>query len=119
MVKTAAAPHARHGLLELDALGHQLAGLLHEQERGVALVEVPGRRRDAQRAQGTHSADAQDELLVEAHLTAPHVEDVADGPVALGVLLHVGVEQQERHTADLGQPDRGMDRPIRASPRRR
>ena len=61
--------------------GHQLAGLLDEHERRVALVEVPGRRLDAQGSQRAHAADAQDQLLVQPHLAAAHVQDVGDRPV--------------------------------------
>ncbi len=96
------------GVFERGAFGHQLARLLHEHERGVALVEVPDGRVDAQLAQGADAADAQDELLVQAHLAAAHVQDVGDGPVALSVLGHVGVEQQQRHAADLDQPHGGV-----------
>ena len=101
----------REGLLERSTLGHQLARLLHEHERGVALVEVPGCRGHAQLAQRTHAAHAEDELLVQAHLTPAYIEDVADGPVALDVLRHVGVEQQQGHAPDLHQPDGGVDGP--------
>ena len=103
--------HARRGgpargpSSRVDAGGHQLAGPLDEQERRVALVEVPGRGRDAQRAERPDAADAQDQLLVEAHLAAADVQDVGDRPVGLVVVGHVGVQQQQRHAADLGQPD--------------
>ena len=117
MVKTALARTCARASSSVGPLGHQLARLLHEHERGVALVEVPGRGSDAQLAQGAHAADAEDELLVQAHLAAAHVEDVADGPVALGVLGHVGVEQQQRHAADLHQPDGGVHGRDRAAPR--
>ena len=99
----------RERVVERGSLGHQLARLLHEHERGVALVEVPGRRGDAQLAQGADAADAEDELLVQPHLATAHVEDVADGPVALGVLGDVGVEQQQGYAADLYQPHRGVN----------
>ena len=44
-------PDLREGILDGHAGRDQLAGPLHQQERRVALVEVPGRRGDAQRAQ--------------------------------------------------------------------
>ena len=47
----------------------------------------------------------EDELLVEAHLAATDVQDVGDRPVLDRVLGDVGVEEQHRHPADLGQPD--------------
>ena len=101
--------HAAHRVLERDARRDELAGLLDEHERGVALVEVPGGWLDPEGAQRTHATDAEDHLLVQAHLAAPHVEDVADRPVVLGVVGHVGVEQQERDATDLREPDGGDD----------
>ena len=52
-----------------------------------------------------HAADAEQELLREPHLAAPGVEDVGDRAVGEVVLRHVGVEQEERHAADLRHPD--------------
>ena len=102
----AVAPDRRPGVLERLAGGDELAGALGEQERRVALVEVPDRRREAEGADRPDAADAQDELLVEAHLAAADVQDVRDRPVVVGVLRQVRVEQQDRHAADLGEPDR-------------
>ena len=98
--------------VEGDAGRDELARPLREQERRMALVQVPDGRGDAERAERAHPADAQDELLVEAHLAAADVEDVRDRPVGLGVLRDVGVEQEDRDPADLGDPDgdvRGRD----------
>jgi hypothetical protein len=87
----------------------KLARALEEQERGVPLVEVPDRRLDVQRAESAHAADAQDELLAQAHLATANVEDVGDRPVRLVIDRHVGVEQHDRHATDLRHPDRGVD----------
>jgi hypothetical protein len=87
----------------------QLASALDEHERGVALVEVPGRGLDAQCAQQPHAADAEDHLLVQAHLAATDVELVGDGAIGAVVLGDVGVHEQERHAPDLRQPDGGLD----------
>ena len=62
--------------------------------------------REPERADRPDAADAEHELLVEAHLAAADVQDVGDRPVGVGVLRHVRVEQQDRHAADLGEPDR-------------
>jgi len=91
----------------------QGAGTLHEQERGVAFVEVPDGRLDAQGLDGAHAAHAQDQLLVEAHLAAADVEDVGDRPVRLVVVGDVRIEQQDRHAADLDAPDGGREHPLR------
>ena len=97
------------GRLLVRTGGGQLARALDEQERRVALVEVPRRRRDAQRTEQPHAAHAEHHLLVQPHLPAADVELVGDGPVGALVLGDVRVEQQERHPSDLGQPDGGMD----------
>ncbi len=101
----------REGVLEGRPGGHQLAHPLHQQERRVALVEVPCRRLDAQGAQGTHAAHAEHDLLVQAHLAPADVQDVRDRTILRRVLRHVRVEQQEGHAAHLHPPDRALDRP--------
>ena len=83
-----------------------LAGPLGEEERRVALVEVPDRRRQPERPDRPDAADAEHELLVQAHLAAADVQDVGDRPVRVVVLGQVRVEQQDRDAPDLGQPDR-------------
>ena len=72
---------------------------------------------EAERPDGAHAADAQDELLVEAHLAAADVQDVGDRPVGVGVLGDVRVEQEDRHAADLGDPDRDGQVAARAARR--
>ena len=67
--------------------------------------QTAGWRPSARRARD--AADAQHELLVEAHLAAADVEDVRDGAVRVVVVGDVGVQQQHRHPADLGDPDGG------------
>ena len=100
----AVAPDLGPGLL-LGLTGRQvLAGPFGQQERGVALVQVPDRRREAEGADRADATDAEDQLLVEPHLPAADVQDVGDRPIREGVLGDVGVEQQHRHAPDLGQP---------------
>ncbi len=65
------------------------------------------------------AADAEDQLLVEPHLATAHVQDVGDRTVRLEVLGQVGVEEQHRHPADLGQPDRHVEFAVRAARRSR
>ena len=101
----AVAPDRGERVVEGPALRHELAGALREQERGVALVEVPDRGVEAQRPQRPDPADAEDELLVEPHLAAADVQDVGDRAVGVVVVGDVGVEQQHGHPADLDDPD--------------
>ena len=102
---------ARQGVVHRDGIHGQLTHPLDEHERRVALVEMPRLRLELERAQGAHAAHAQDHLLVQAHLAAADVQDVRDRAVGSVVVGYVGVEQQERHTADLREPHRAPHRP--------
>ena len=83
---------------------HQLADPLEPEEPGVALVGVEHLRIDPEGVEGAHAADAEEDLLAQAVLGLAAVEPVGDRPQVGGVLLHVGVEQVERHPPDLGPP---------------
>ena len=102
----AVAPDPWPRVVQLGAGGDVFARSFGQQERRVALVEMPDRRRQRERPDRPDAADAEDELLVQPHLATADVEDVRDRPVLDGVLGDVGVEQQDRHAADLGKPDR-------------
>ena len=106
--------HGLERLVEGHRLGaHELADPLDAEEAGVALVgvvDVGGRgagdaRPQPQRA---HAAHAEQHLLLQAQLAAAAVEALGDAARRLVVLVHVGVEQQQRHPADLGAPDVGV-----------
>jgi hypothetical protein len=91
----------------------EFADALQAEEAGVALVGVEdlggGVPADpAVGADGPHAADAQQHLLQQPMVGAAAVQPVGDVPRGLVVLLHVGVEQQQRHPADPGQPDLGV-----------
>ena len=75
-----------HACVEVFAGGHELAGPLGEQKRGVALVEVPDGRLEPERPDRPDPADPEHQLLVEAHLAAADVEDVGDRAVGVVVL---------------------------------
>ena len=64
-------------------------------------------------AQRADAADAEQQLLAEAVLRGAAVQAVGDLAVVVGVALDVGVEQQQRHPADLGDPDAGDQRRAR------
>jgi hypothetical protein len=87
-----------------------LAQQLEEQEGGVALVGVEDRGVHAERAQHAHAADAQDDLLAQAHGAVAAVEAVGDLLVLRGVAVDVRVHQVQRHAAHLHLPDRDLDR---------
>ena len=60
------------------------------------------------RAEGphrAHAADAEQQFLAQPVLAAATVQAVGDLVLCGLVLLHVRVEQEQRHPADLGQPD--------------
>ncbi len=67
----------------------------------------------AQGAQGANAADAQHHLLADAHLVIAAVELGRDQAVIGAVFLQVGVQQVERHAADLHPPDVHLE-PARA-----
>ncbi len=62
----------------------------------------------AARAHRPHAADAEQHLLEQPVLAAAAVEPVGDLALGRLVVLDVGVEQQQRHPADLGHPDAGV-----------
>ena len=107
-----ARPRHLQGGVEADALLlGELTDPLETQEAGVALVGVEdlgvGCARDAGVGpDGAHATDAEQHLLPQPVLGLAAVEPVGDvAQHLLGVVLDVGVEQQQRHPADLGDPD--------------
>ena len=88
----------------------ELTDALEAEEAGVALVGVEhlggcGAGEAGERADGAHAADAEEHLLAKPVLGVAAVQPVGDGADDLAVLLDVGVEQQQRDPADLGDPD--------------
>ncbi len=63
------------------------------------------------------AADAEHDLLLEAHLVAPAVEAGGDLAVRRLVLRKVRVEEEEGHAPDLGETDEQVDRPAREGDR--
>ena len=99
--------------------GHVLADPLDPEEPGVALVHVEdlGRRQPldlGERTDRAHTADPGQDLLFDAVLLVAAVEPVGDSAHVVLVLRNVGVQQEQRHPADLGDPDPGPQlRPFR------
>ncbi len=86
-----------------------LADSFEGHERGVSLVHVADRGRDAHRRQGLHAADAQQDLLADAQLAVAAVEAAGDHAVAAGVGGDVGVQQVQLDPADGDAPDLRLD----------
>ena len=81
----AAGPHGFDGLGERQPTGDVLADALEREEPGVTLVGVEDLRVQAERAQRTHAADAEDDLLAQPVLDVAAVEPVGDAG-GLGLL---------------------------------
>jgi hypothetical protein len=90
----------------------QAADALQAEEAGVALVGVEHLGLDPEGVQGPDPADAEQDLLAQAVLAAAAVQAVGDRPLGRAVLVHVGVEQQQRRPADLGPPDLGVEHAV-------
>ena len=98
--------HHFHGLGEDEALVlHQHPGPLEGGERRMALVHVHDRDLDAEGVEHFHAADAQDDLLLQAHLGIAAVELGGEPAVVLAVLFMVGIEHVDGDPADLDLPD--------------
>ena len=100
---------ALQGIFQSHSLGDEGAGPFHEQEGGVAFVQVPDCRRDAKGFECPDAAGPQHQLLVQAHLAAADIQDMRDGPVRLGIVRDVRVQQQDRHASYLDEPHRGVE----------
>ncbi len=86
------------------------------------LVHMAGGRRQPHRLQRPDAADAEDDLLGDAHLRIAAVQPAREFAVAWDVRLNVGVEEVERYLADLESPDFGdggapVERDVDAQPR--
>ena len=74
-------------------------------QSGVSLVAMIDVLLDAQLLEEQHTADAQENLLLEAVLPVTAIKSMGDGLVELGVHLVVGVKKIELHTADVDAPN--------------
>ena len=74
----------------------------------MALVGVEHLGVGADRGERLQAADAEQDLLAQPVLAVAAVEPVRDRPLGRRVLGHVGVEQVERHAADVDLPDGGV-----------
>ena len=93
-------PLARLGEGE-PLFGDELADVLQQHERRVALVDVPDGRTVAEAFQGAQPADAQNDLLQDARLVVSSVEARGDLAVLGAVLRNVRVQEKQRNPSDL------------------
>ena len=106
-----AGPHRGQRLGEgQPVVGDQRADPFQAEESGVALVHVEdlGQRVPGRLGVGLHRADAADaeqDLLLDPVVLVAAVQLVGGPPQEVVVGLVVGVQQQQRHPADLGTPD--------------
>ena len=103
-------PHHRQRGVEVQPGVDQLADALDAQEAGVALVHVEhlgrGQALDfGERADGPHAADAGQDLLLDPVFLVAAVEPVGDAAQIVLVLRDVGIQQQQRNSAHLRDPD--------------
>ena len=109
-----AGPHRFDGLRVAQPVVHdRLPDAFEAEEAGVALVGVEHLRLDAERLQRADAADAEQDLLAQAVLDVAAVETVGHLTQVVRVLLHVRVEEIQRHPTDVGAPHRRAQRQAR------
>src|ERR1041384_3493930 len=69
---------------------------------------MPDRRRDAERAQRTHTADAENDFLLDACLTATALQARGQLAIPRRILGEVGVEQEQADAATPHPRDGGQ-----------
>ena len=97
--------HQLQCLVEIQALINIVTQTLQVAECGVALVTMVDVLLDAELLQEQHTADTEQDFLLQAVFPVTAVEAVSDGLVEVGVHLVVGVKQIELHTADIDTPN--------------
>ena len=110
VVNTVPARHSSRASSKLRPVRGVLPDPLQPEEPGVPLVGVehlrlgvPGQR--AERPHRADAADAEQQFLAQPVIAAAAVQPVGDLAQRRLVLLHVGVQQQQRDPAHLGHPD--------------
>ena len=111
VVKTTCADDAAQRFPGVDAFGgHPLPHQLEAGERAVSFVQVQDARRDAQRRERPHAADAEQQFLADADALVAAVEPRRQLAILRLVAVDVRVEQQQRVAADRQLPDARDDR---------
>ena len=109
----------RERRVEGRALLDVVPDALQRDEGRVALVQVPDGGLDAHGLERPHAAEAEDDLLLEAHVLVAAVQPRRQLAVPRRVLLDVGVEQEQPHLAGPDLPHRRMHGPRAERHRRR
>ena len=86
-------------------LVHEVGGALQAGKRRMALVHVDDLGLELERLQGADAADAEQVFLAHARFQVAAVEAVGELARAGLILGHIGVQEIERHAADLRLPD--------------
>ena len=93
-----------HSLVESETLTDVVHEALDVAQGGVAFVAMVNVLLDAELLQQQHTADTEQDFLLQTVLPVAAVEGVSDGTVELGVHLVVSVEQIKLHTANIYAP---------------
>src|SRR5512132_363336 len=88
-------------LSERRALLYQLAGQLKHQEGRVALVHMPDGRVESHLSQRADAANAQHNLLRDAHLLVAAVEPRRQLAILWAIGVDVGIHQEQRDAPNL------------------
>ena len=89
--------------------GDELADPLEDDEGGVPLVDVPDRRRDPEPPERAQPADAERDLLADAHLLVAGVEPRRHRAILRVILGQVRVEEEKRNAPDAREADEKLD----------
>ena len=109
VVNTTCAATRRSASAEsMPSVLHPPSHQLQHGKRAVSLVEVHHARRDAERRERLHAADAEQQLLPDAHALVTAVQPRRQLAVFRAVAFDVRVEQQERVAAH-GDPPHARD----------
>src|SRR5690349_3188379 len=99
-------PHRPYIVGEFSGSGVFRAWMLAQecerQECGVPLVEVVCPDLEPKRQQNAFGANTEDDFLFETILVIAAIKPIGDGAILRIVLLHIRVEQQNRHRIAMG-----------------
>ena len=110
VVKTTSRGTWLAAVVEVDAfVFHAGADGFEDGEAAVAFVEMQDAGRNAHGVESAEAADAEQQLLADAHAGVAAVEARGELAILRGVAVDVGIEQQEVAAADVDAPDLGAN----------